>query len=227
MLDLRRAGPARPPRVRGAAPVQNPAWSHECRPASAATCAAGRFRLASARDAIHRRVSLRMRAPAERPAERLRATLRLVRVRARTTPDGVASETAVPRVTHDVTAGIHHECFRGQQRFDFSEQEEPLPATGDQARRRRVQDERRAFDLRDERRDTGLSRGQLGLGERGARGLRFGGAACAIPATTNSWTALTQAEEAWGRDARACARPRRAARSGGGAGLRGSGRARR
>ena len=42
----------------------------------------------------------------------------------------------------------------------------------DQARRRRVQNARRAFDLRRQRRNTRLARGVLGPSERGARRLR-------------------------------------------------------
>ncbi len=69
-------------------------------------------------------------------------------------------------LTHDVPAGIHHECFRRQQSFDFPEQKESLPATGNQARSGGIQDERCAFDLRLERGDACLSRGLPSPGER-------------------------------------------------------------
>ena len=75
-------------------------------------------------------------------------------------------------VTHDMTAGVHDECLRRQQRFDLLEQEESLLATRNQARRGRVQDEGRAFDLRRQRRDTCVARGALGPSERRARRLR-------------------------------------------------------
>src|SRR4029077_11753351 len=52
-----------------------------------APCEAARPRLATARDAIHRRASLRMPAQAVGPSARLPATLRPALVRARTTPD--------------------------------------------------------------------------------------------------------------------------------------------
>src|SRR6202011_4576291 len=76
---LRRAAPAPRPRVRGAAPAQTLASLRSRRPASEAPCVAGRLRLATARDAIHRRASLGMPAPRACPAAYLRATLRRAR----------------------------------------------------------------------------------------------------------------------------------------------------
>ena len=75
-------------------------------------------------------------------------------------------------VTHDITARVHDECLRRQQRFDILEQEEPLLATRDQARRGRVQHEGCAFDLRRQRRDICVARGALGPSESSARRLR-------------------------------------------------------
>ena len=71
-----------------------------------------------------------------------------------------------------MTARVHDERFRRQQRFDLFEQEESLLATRNQARRGRVQDEECAFDLRRQRRDTCVARGALGPSERSARRLR-------------------------------------------------------
>ena len=71
-----------------------------------------------------------------------------------------------------MTARVHDECVRRQQRFDVREPEESLPAPGNQARRGRVQDEGGAFDLRRQRRDAGVVRGALGPSERRARRLR-------------------------------------------------------
>ncbi len=73
---------------------------------------------------------------------------------------------------HDMTARVHDECFRRQQRFDLFEQEKSLLATCNQARRRRIQDERRAFNLRRQRRDACVTRGALGPGECSARRFR-------------------------------------------------------
>ncbi|MNC84784.1 hypothetical protein D3C83_03520 [compost metagenome] len=75
-------------------------------------------------------------------------------------------------LAHDMTACVHDERFRRQQRFDFLEQKESLLATRNQARRGRVQDERRAFDLRRQRGDGCVARGALGASERSARRLR-------------------------------------------------------
>jgi hypothetical protein len=74
--------------------------------------------------------------------------------------------------TDDVTARVHDECARRQQRFDLFEQEEPLPAARNQPRCGRVQDENGAVDFRRQRRDASVARGVLGPGERGARRLR-------------------------------------------------------
>ena len=71
-----------------------------------------------------------------------------------------------------MTARVHDECVRRQQRFDLLEQEESLLATRNQARSGRVQDEECAFDLRRQRRDPCVARGALGASERSARRLR-------------------------------------------------------
>ena len=68
-----------------------------------------------------------------------------------------------------MTASVHDECFRRQQRFDLLEQEWSLLAIRNQARSGRVQDEECAFDLRGQRRDTCVARCALGPGERRAR----------------------------------------------------------
>ena len=73
------------------------------------------------------------------------------------------------RVAHDMTAGVHDQRLRRQQRFDLLEQERALLAPRDQARRGRVQHAGCAFDLRLQRRDTGVARGALRPGERRAR----------------------------------------------------------
>jgi hypothetical protein len=71
-----------------------------------------------------------------------------------------------------MTASVHDECFRRQQRFDFFEQEESLLATRNQARSGRVQDEDCAFDLRLQRRDTCVERCPVGPSERDGGRLR-------------------------------------------------------
>ena len=75
-------------------------------------------------------------------------------------------------VTHDMTARVHDERVRRQQRFDLLQQEESLLATRNQARSGRVQDEECAFDLSRQRRDTCVARCALGPSERRARRLR-------------------------------------------------------
>jgi len=71
-----------------------------------------------------------------------------------------------------MTARVHDECFRRQQRFDLLEPEDPLPATRGQARSGRVQDEVGAFYLRRQRRDACVVRCALGPSERSASRLR-------------------------------------------------------
>ena len=85
------------------------------------------------------------------------------------------------RVAHDMTARIDDERLRREQRFDLVEQQQPLLAARDQARRRRVQDARGAFDFRRQRRDARLARGASGARERGARRLACAGAASRCP----------------------------------------------
>src|SRR6266702_5342317 len=98
------AAPAQRHRVRGAAQVKNLASSRGCWPASEVPCEGVRFRLATARDAIHRRASLRMPAQVVDPSVRLRATLRPVLARARTTLDVLrAKRLCVSRALHDDT----------------------------------------------------------------------------------------------------------------------------
>src|SRR5216117_2102100 len=75
-------------------------------------------------------------------------------------------------VTHDMTARVHDESVRPQQRFDLIEQEESLLTTRNQARRRRVQDKGCAFDLRGQRRDACLACRARGPSDRSARRLR-------------------------------------------------------
>ena len=88
-----------------------------------------------------------------------------------------------------MTACVNHQRFRRQQRFNLIKQERPLLATRNQARRRRVQNAGRAFNLRRQCRDTCVPGGAVRSRQRSAR--RF---VCrrriAIPATTRSWTAL-------------------------------------
>ena len=86
---------------RGAAPARTLASSRSRRPASEAPGEAVRPRLATARDAIHRRASRRTPAQGACPSERLRATLRRARVRARTRPDAVrARPPCLPDARH-------------------------------------------------------------------------------------------------------------------------------
>jgi hypothetical protein len=68
-----------------------------------------------------------------------------------------------------MTARVHDERVRRQQRFDLLEQEGSLLAARNQARGGRVQDEECAFDLSRQRRDTCVPRGALGPSERSAR----------------------------------------------------------
>jgi hypothetical protein len=75
------------------------------------------------------------------------------------------------RIAHDVSARVHDQRPRGQQRLDLVEQEQPLLATRDPARRGRAQDEGRTFDLRRQRGDVRLVRGVLDPRERGTRRL--------------------------------------------------------
>ena len=139
----------------------------------------------------------------------------------------LASETTVPRVTHDMTARVHDERLRRQQRFDLLEQEESLLATRNQARRGRVQDEGCAFDLRRQRRDAarGAPRARPGRAQRAPPSS--GGAASRSPRPPARGRPSTRAGRARGRARRARARPRRGARSGGGAGPRDTAHARR
>jgi predicted dithiol-disulfide oxidoreductase (DUF899 family) len=75
-------------------------------------------------------------------------------------------------VTYQMTASVHYERFRGQQRFDLLEQEQPFLAIRNQARSGLVQDGECAFDLCRQRRDTCAARCALGTSERRARRLR-------------------------------------------------------
>jgi len=71
-----------------------------------------------------------------------------------------------------MTARVHDECFRCQQRFDLLEQEELLLSLLNQARGRRVQNEGCAFDLRRQRGDACALCCAFGPSERSARRLR-------------------------------------------------------
>ena len=58
------------------------------------------------------------------------------------------------RTAHDVAARVDDQCLRRQQRFHVLEEERPLRATRDHARRGRAEDEACAVDLRRQRRDA-------------------------------------------------------------------------
>jgi hypothetical protein len=67
---------------------------------------------------------------------------------------------------HDVTARVHDERARSEQRFNLLEKEGPRLALSDQARRRRVENEHSVCDFGCQRRDTGAARGAPGSSER-------------------------------------------------------------
>jgi hypothetical protein len=71
-----------------------------------------------------------------------------------------------------MTARVHNERFRCQQRFDLFEEEESLLATRNQARRWRIKDGGCAFDLRRQCRDACVARGSLGPSQRSSRRFR-------------------------------------------------------
>ncbi len=75
-------------------------------------------------------------------------------------------------VAHGITACIHNERLRRQQRFDLFEQERALLAARNQPRRRCVQNARRIFDLRQKRGDTRITCLAFSDNQRGARVLR-------------------------------------------------------
>jgi hypothetical protein len=72
-----------------------------------------------------------------------------------------------------MAARVHDERARRQQRFNLFEQQEPLLAVLNQARRRLVQGEGCTFHLGRQRRYTCSARGALGSRERSARLLRL------------------------------------------------------
>ena len=108
-------------------------------------------------------------------------------------------------VTHNMTAGVDHECVRRQQRFDLLEQEKSLLATRHQARSGAP--------------STSAVRAGIRAFVRGA-GWRS-------PRPPARGQFSTQEGRARGRARRAYARPRRCARSGGGAGPRDTAHTRR
>ena len=71
-----------------------------------------------------------------------------------------------------MTACIHDERSRRQQRFNLVKPEEPFVTGRNQARGRRVQDKGSAFDLCQQRRDARKACGTLGLDKRIARRFR-------------------------------------------------------
>jgi hypothetical protein len=72
-------------------------------------------------------------------------------------------------VTHDMTASVYDECSGGQQRFNLLEYEESLLAAPNEARGGRAENQRCAFHLRRQRRDTSVACGARGSSERRAR----------------------------------------------------------
>ena len=135
MLALRRATPARRPRVRGAVRGRIPASSRAL-PASLPQepCAAAPFRRANARDAIRRCASLRNAHAISVSRDTSPATLRRARGPARTTPGAWRARPPSCRA-HGMAARIHDERLRRQQCLDLLEQQKSLLAICDQARR--------------------------------------------------------------------------------------------
>ena len=121
-------------------------------------------------------------------------------------------------VTYDMTARVHDQRFRRQQRFDLFEQQEPDLAARNQARRRRVQDERCAQPPPLTQGYVPAPRGALGPSQRSAPLSSAGGASRfpRPPARGRSANAGGKARRVEVR--RAYALPRRGARSGAGAG---------
>ncbi len=68
-----------------------------------------------------------------------------------------------------MTTRVHDERSGRQERFDLIEPEQPLLATRNQTRGRRVQHVGRAFDLRRQRRDVRFARRPFGPSQRSAR----------------------------------------------------------
>ena len=89
-----------------------------------------------------------------------------------------------------MAARVDDERSGRQQRFDLFEQEQALLAMRNQARRGRVQDCGRAFDLRRQRRDAGLRARRCSARASAARAALVRRRRIAIPATTSSWAAL-------------------------------------
>src|SRR4051812_16482232 len=61
-------------------------------------------------------------------------------------------------VTHHITASVHHECLRREQRFNLLQQKRAFLAICDLARSGRVQHEECASHFRSQRRNTCLTR---------------------------------------------------------------------
>ena len=88
-----------------------------------------------------------------------------------------------------MTAGVHDERLRRQQRFDILEQQRALLAPRDQARRRRVQDERDALSTSAVSAGMPASRAARSARASAARAVLVCRRRIAIPATTSSWAA--------------------------------------
>src|SRR5216117_2264289 len=221
-----RAARARRPRVRGAAPAQTLVSSRSRGPASEARCGAARFRRATARDAIHRRASLRMPAQRACPSARLRATLRPACWRARTTPDAVrARPSCVRHARHDGTRPRRERSTPATLRphraggvAPHHSQSGAPPACSGQGMRFRPPRSAQGCVL-------GLPRARPERPQRAP--ASSGGVASRSPQPPARGRSSTRAARAWGRARRAYARPRRGARSGGGAGSRGTAHTRR
>ncbi len=206
--------------------AQNLASSRSRRPAFEAPCEAAQLRLATARGAIHRRASLRMRARRACPSRRLPATLRPARVRSRTTPDAWRARS--PGVRH-----ARHDGTRPRRMPSTPATLRP-PRAGGVAPRHSQSGAQRACSGRGMRfRPPPSAQGYVrgvprARRERAQRALpSSAGAASRSPRPPARGRSSRREGKAPGRARRAYARPRRGARSGGGAGPRDTARARR
>jgi hypothetical protein len=68
-----------------------------------------------------------------------------------------------------MTASVYDECSGRQQRFNLLKYEESLLATPNEARGGRAENQRYAFHLRRQRRDTSVACSARGSSERRAR----------------------------------------------------------
>ena len=227
MLRLRRAAPARRPRVRGAAPAQNLASSRSRRPASEAPCEAARLRLATARDAIHRRASIRN-------ARATSVSLGTSPGHASPSARASANNTGTPcERDHRARVDARHDGTRPRRMLSTPATLRP-PRAGGVAPRHSQSGAQRACSGRGMRfRPPPSAQGYV----RGARARwperaqrappSSGGAASRSPRPPARGRSSTREGRARGRARRAYARPRRCARSGGGAGPRDTAHARR